>query len=169
MALNEHRIPSVLKRDWAWFLFRRAKSILYRRNAVIASALTGIKGDAVLDIGAGEGYWLRAIAKQLPSAAIEPNPDSAQFVRDTCRIQVWDSLSESPWQPFLCAYSSPVVWLFSVLQYVPDAGQMLRELHEGSPTGTEIWMYQPIHQRQILRIYARLFSRCPSYETVQGR
>ena len=169
MALNEHRIPSVLKRDWAWFLFRKTKSILYRRNAVIASAVTSLKGDAVLDIGAGEGYWLRAIAKQMPCAASEPNPDLAQFVRDTCGVQVWDSLSKSPWQPFISAYSSPVVWLFSVLQYVPNPSQMLRELHEGSPAGTEIWMYQPIHQRQILGIYTRLFDRWPSYESVQGR
>ena len=169
MALNEHRIPSVLKRDWAWFLFRRAKSFLYRRNSVIASALKGFKGDAVLDIGAGEGYWLRALAKQRPCAAIEPNPELAQFVKDTCRVQVWDTLSNSAWQPFISVFPSPVVWLFSVLQYVPDPAQMLRELNEGSPKGTQIWMYQPIHQRQIMGLYARLFARWPSYETVQGR
>jgi hypothetical protein len=169
MALNEHRIPSVLKRNWAWFVFRIAKGALYRRNAVIASSLQHIDRDAVLDIGAGEGYWIRNLSKRLPCAAVEPNPQLAQFVHETCGVEVWNSLSNSYWQRWIKAYPSPAIWLFSVLQYVPDPGQMLRELHTGTPKGTQIWVYQPIHQRQIIGLYARLFARWPSYESVQSR
>jgi hypothetical protein len=169
MALNEHRIPKVLKHAWAWSFFRLAKQILYRRNAVIASSMRGLSCDAVLDIGAGEGYWLRAASVNKPCMAIEPNAASAEFLRETCRVPVYEDLTSSDWPRWMATYSNPAIWLFSVLQYVPEPKQLMSDLHAGAPAGAQIWMYQPIHQRQLLGVYARMFANWPSYESVQGR
>lgn len=49
--------------------------------------MRGLSCDAVLDIGAGEGYWLRAASVNKPCMAIEPNAASGLKERGGLRLR----------------------------------------------------------------------------------
>jgi len=172
MALNEHRIPSCLAYAGPWAVFFGFKWLTYRRNWLISRKIKAMQVDCVLDFGAGEGFWLRYAQRMWPHCrwvAVEPNVDLADFVAATSSAEVWAEYRPKEWGEIQGKASKPAIWLFSVLPYLPEPEKCLADWSEHSQMGTELYIYQPIHERQLIGLYRRWFNRGASYETAQGR
>ena len=140
-----------------------------RRFDVALALLRPEAGQSVLDLGAGDGYFLRRVAEVAPRSrltAVEPDPKMAQRLRDVLHTQIeservqiladGEELQPSQFDRLVC---------LDVMEHLPRRLQRraLQLLHRSARPGARLVVSVPVEVGPVglIKVLARFFNHEP--------